>query len=133
MYFGWLSKLWPFLGTLNIRCRIIIGIQKGTITVRPPTTSSHILGRCTDPDIFTNIPARGASQDSPSSVYPRTHGSDCKTRKLTWRFEQAPHSLQLTGLPFRFYGHFEVSQRIPQEMPHEDRCPCKRGGCAVSG
>ena len=28
---GWLSNYGPFLGTLNIRCRIIIGIQKGTI------------------------------------------------------------------------------------------------------
>ena len=28
----------PFLGTLNIRCRIIIGIQKGTIIV----TTTHI-------------------------------------------------------------------------------------------
>ena len=29
--YGWLSKLWSLLGTLNIRCRIIIGIQKRTI------------------------------------------------------------------------------------------------------
>ena len=29
--YGWLSKLWSFLGTLNIRCRIMIGIRKGTI------------------------------------------------------------------------------------------------------
>ena len=28
----------PFLGTLNIRCRIIIGIQKGTIIL----TTTHI-------------------------------------------------------------------------------------------
>ena len=28
----------PFLGTLNIRCRIIIGIQKGTIIV----TTTHM-------------------------------------------------------------------------------------------
>ena len=26
---GWLSKLGSFLGTLNIRCRTILGIQKG--------------------------------------------------------------------------------------------------------
>ena len=26
----------PFLGALNIRCRIIMGIQKGTIIVQPP-------------------------------------------------------------------------------------------------
>ena len=30
----------PFLGTLNIRCRIIIGTQKGTIIL----TTNHILG-----------------------------------------------------------------------------------------
>ena len=30
--YGWLSKNYgPFLGTLDIRCRIIIGTQKGTI------------------------------------------------------------------------------------------------------
>ena len=29
----------PFLGTLNIRCRIIIGMQKGTIIL----TTTHIL------------------------------------------------------------------------------------------
>ena len=28
----------PFLGTLNIRCRIIIGIQKGTIIL----TTTHM-------------------------------------------------------------------------------------------
>ena len=28
----------PFLGTLNIRCRIIIGIQKGTIIL----TTTHV-------------------------------------------------------------------------------------------
>ena len=29
----------PFLGTLNIRCRVIIGTQKGTIIL----TTTHIL------------------------------------------------------------------------------------------
>ena len=29
----------PFLGTLNIRCRIIIGIQKGTIIL----TTTHVM------------------------------------------------------------------------------------------
>ena len=36
--YGWLSKLRPFLGTLNHRCRIIIGtpkIQKGTPNPKP--------------------------------------------------------------------------------------------------
>ena len=33
-----LSKLWSLLGTLNIRCRIIIGIQKGTIIL----TTTHM-------------------------------------------------------------------------------------------
>ena len=35
----WLSKLWSLLGTLNIRCRIIIGIQKGPIIL----TTTHVL------------------------------------------------------------------------------------------
>ena len=30
--YGWLSKLGvPFLGTLNIRCRIMLRTQKGTV------------------------------------------------------------------------------------------------------
>ena len=33
----------PFLGTLNIRCRIIIGTQKGTINL----TTTHIFARLT--------------------------------------------------------------------------------------
>ena len=37
----------PFLGTLNIRCRIIIGIQKGTIIL----TTIHIVSGCSG-DIF---------------------------------------------------------------------------------
>ena len=38
--YGWLSKLWSlFVGTLNIRGRIIIGTQKGTIIL----TTTHIL------------------------------------------------------------------------------------------
>ena len=41
---GWLSKLWSLLGSLNIiRCRIIIGIQKGTISLT--TTHVNIPGR----------------------------------------------------------------------------------------
>ena len=36
--YGWLSKLVPFVGTLNIRGRIIIGTQKGTIIL----TTTHI-------------------------------------------------------------------------------------------
>ena len=51
----------PFLGTRNIRCRIIIGIPKGTIIlttihilwVGPPTTNSGILGIYRDPNIIT--------------------------------------------------------------------------------
>ena len=35
---GWLSNYGPFLGTLNIRCRTIIGIQKGTIIL----TTAHV-------------------------------------------------------------------------------------------
>ena len=39
--YGWLSKLWSLFGypgTLNIRGRIIIGTQKGTIIL----TTSHV-------------------------------------------------------------------------------------------
>ena len=31
LLYGWLSKLWSLFGTQKIRCRITIGIQKGTI------------------------------------------------------------------------------------------------------
>ena len=38
-FYGWLSKLWSFFGhPKNIRCRIIIGIQKGTIIL----TTTHV-------------------------------------------------------------------------------------------
>ena len=39
-YMGGCQNHGPFLGTLNIRCRIIIGIQKGTIIL---TTTNHML------------------------------------------------------------------------------------------
>ena len=39
----------PFLGTLNIRCRIIIGTQKGAITLTSThfdfRLSHHVMGR----------------------------------------------------------------------------------------
>ena len=35
---GWLSKLRSLLGTLNNRCRIIIGTQKGTMVL----TTTHV-------------------------------------------------------------------------------------------
>ena len=38
MYMGGCQNYGPFLGTLNIRCRIIIGIHKGTIIL----TTTHI-------------------------------------------------------------------------------------------
>ena len=37
-YIGGCQNYGPFLGTLNIRCRILIGIQKGTISL----TTTHI-------------------------------------------------------------------------------------------
>ena len=37
-YMGGCEKCGPFLGTLNIRGRIIIGIQKGTIVSTTPHT-----------------------------------------------------------------------------------------------
>ena len=39
-YMGGCQNHGPFLGTLNMRCRIIIGIQKGTILF----TTTHMLG-----------------------------------------------------------------------------------------
>ena len=39
-YLGGCQNYGPFLGTLNIRCRIIIGTQKGTIIL----TTTHIFG-----------------------------------------------------------------------------------------
>ena len=36
---GWLSKLWPPLGPLNTRCRIIFRTQKGTMLL----TTTHVL------------------------------------------------------------------------------------------
>ena len=36
---GWLLKLWSLLGTLNTRCRIMIGIQRGTIIL----TTTHMI------------------------------------------------------------------------------------------
>ena len=51
--FGWMSKtmvpITSFLGTLNIRCRIIIGIQKRTIIL----TTTHL-----DPFQHSNLNAR---------------------------------------------------------------------------
>ena len=41
-YVGDCQNYGPFLGTLNIRCRIVIGIQKGTIIL----TSAHVLQDC---------------------------------------------------------------------------------------
>ena len=41
--YGWLSKLWLFFcGSLNIRCRTIIGIQKGPI-ILTTTYIGHIM------------------------------------------------------------------------------------------
>ena len=37
--YGWLSNYGPFLGTLNIRCRIVIGTQTGTVTLTTTHTS----------------------------------------------------------------------------------------------
>ena len=38
IYMGSCQNYGPFLGTLNIRCRIILGIQKGTIIL----TTTHM-------------------------------------------------------------------------------------------
>ena len=39
-YMGGCQKYGPFLGPVNIRCRIIIGIQKGTIIL----TTTQMIG-----------------------------------------------------------------------------------------
>ena len=36
----------PFLGTLNIRCRIIIGIQKGTMILTTTHMIAPVFGAC---------------------------------------------------------------------------------------
>ena len=41
---GWLSKLWSLLGTLNIRCRIIIRTQKGTLILITTHVALLVLG-----------------------------------------------------------------------------------------
>ena len=41
LYVGGCQNYGPFLDTLNIRCRIIIGIQKGTIILK---TTQHSTG-----------------------------------------------------------------------------------------
>ena len=41
----------PFLGTLDIRCRIIIGIQRGTIIL----TTTHIDSRIKGPYCGTTV------------------------------------------------------------------------------
>ena len=50
-YMGGCQNYGPFLGTPNIRCRIIIGIQRGTIvlttTHMDPSTSSAAMASCT--------------------------------------------------------------------------------------
>ena len=46
-YMGGCQSCDPFLGTLNIRCRIIIGIQKGIIIL----TTTHMVAPENPPDI----------------------------------------------------------------------------------
>ena len=41
----------PFLGTLNIRCRTILGTQRGTLIL----TTTHILGKIFSPSIFSPV------------------------------------------------------------------------------
>ena len=42
--YGWLSKLWSVLGTLNIRRRTIFRIQKGTIILTTTRMIEGLLG-----------------------------------------------------------------------------------------
>ena len=48
-YMGGCQNYGPFLGTLDIKCRIVIGIQKGTIIL----TTTHM------PTIFLGFSAFG--------------------------------------------------------------------------
>ena len=50
----------PFLGTLNIRCRTIIGIQKGTIIL----TTTHVRFRLLGKDLGFGGLERIGVQDS---------------------------------------------------------------------
>ena len=50
----------PFLGTLNIRCRIIMGTQKGTIIL----TTTHVKGMyITDISTPASSEAQSGAQD----------------------------------------------------------------------
>ena len=55
LVYGWLSKLGSLLGTLNNRCRIIIGTPKGTIIL----TTTHII----DPNHKTRYPKKGVGHE----------------------------------------------------------------------
>ena len=50
----------PFLGTLNTRCRIIIGTQKGTIIL----TTTHI-----ETEIEREVPNRGLRAQTTSGMF----------------------------------------------------------------
>ena len=67
-YMGGCQNYGPFLNTLNIRCRIIVGIQKGTMIL---TTTRMMLQPNGDADITTvspldNSPTRNLK---PHTVY----------------------------------------------------------------
>ena len=69
----------PFLGTLNIRCRIIIGTQKGTIILT--TTHITIHGIASRPVGESRVERRfGQGPVDPAQVYPRTY----LTRPRCW-------------------------------------------------
>ena len=48
---GGSQKYGPFLGPLNIRCRIMIGIQKGTIILTTTLLIITILDICMGPEL----------------------------------------------------------------------------------
>ena len=74
-YMGGCQNYGPFLGALNIRCRIITGIQKGTIIL----TSTHIVHVQGVLD-FIPEPVAGASRKIPAVVHVHHHAT--KSRSL---------------------------------------------------
>ena len=62
-HMGGCQNYGPFLGTLNIRCRIITGTQKGTIIL----TTTHMSPSRTDRDVAEPAEPRACSNPKPST------------------------------------------------------------------
>ena len=77
-----------FLGTLNIRCRIIIGIQKGTIILTITLMEfEELLALCVSSRLY-------GCQESNNRTHTSTTGTACA-------FQNMPERLEYFGLGFR--------------------------------